>query len=178
MNSIIFSKNVRMRPFVGTGYFDGEWMGRLLILGESHYHDTSDVRSDFTETLMMDIASGKWKKRYWTSLSRLVTGKPTREIDRSKFWNSVAFYNYVQFIVGAKSRVRPDAGMWENSKAPMLEVLHTLKPDRILVCGIELGKHLPDIPSPIKTLIITHPSAPNFGKIDSSIALVQRFLQS
>ena len=65
-------------------------------------------------------------------------------MDKSEFWERVAFYNYVQTFSSA-ARVRPSPEAWGDHVAveAFQEVLDVLEPDRILVLGKDLWRSLP-----------------------------------
>ena len=78
-----------------------------------------------------------------------------------KFWESVAFYNFVQEIV-AKGQ-RPEDNLWRQGSVPFLNTLAFLKPQVLLVLGKDLAKHLPPIPAEIRVIKIDHPSYRQFN---------------
>ena len=71
------------------------------------------------------------------------------------FWESVAFYNYVQEFVGDHPRDRPTSAQWEQAGKVLPTVLTTLRPHFVLACGRQLYEHLKTVPD------LT--SAPVFG---------------
>ena len=75
---------------------------------------------------------------------QIVTGQHHSELDmdRAEFWNSIAFYNYVQEPLD-DVRVRPTKEMWEMAREPFKEVLELLKPTHLLVLGGGLWDNLP-----------------------------------
>ncbi|MBG6044133.1 hypothetical protein I5F05_04935 [Proteus mirabilis] len=62
------------------------------------------------------------------------------EDTRSNFCEHVAFYNYVQGIVGESGRIRPTNEMWEEAEKLFLAVIESLKPDVVIVLGSMLGE--------------------------------------
>ncbi len=58
------------------------------------------------------------------------------------FWNSVAFYNYIQFFL-TNAGVRPEEWQWEFSEEPFFEVLNALRPDIIIAWGGDLYDKTP-----------------------------------
>jgi hypothetical protein len=51
------------------------------------------------------------------------------------YGGDVAFYNFVQFLVGGESRIRPTQEMWRNSIPAFSEIISNLNPLQILVLG-------------------------------------------
>ena len=74
---------------------------------------------------------------------QVVTGLHHSEVDRSEFWNDIAFYNYVQQPVGDSPRVRPTFEMFEAAQGAFWETLRELTPTHMLVLGAALWKNLP-----------------------------------
>jgi hypothetical protein len=122
---------------------------RLLILGESHYQwDESipiDDRPRLTIECIEEQISGAGTLAFWTHVAvTFLNRRPTLE-EKRIFWDSVAFYNYVQFGVGFGSRIRPTNQMWSESEPAFAEVLELHQPDVIIVLGYTLWKNLPEL---------------------------------
>jgi hypothetical protein len=151
MNSVVF------KPWKGDNYSTGGiFLKKILILGEAHRcSDPKDcdgcnpgtdaecremtkdiIRKQFTEPFE------KWA--IYTKFARLILGRYdiTTE-DKSVFWNSVAFYNYVQQSPSSEARVTPTDEMWRISERPFHEVMEELKPDLLIICGDELWNNMP-----------------------------------
>ena len=95
-----------------------------------------------------------------TNVLRLCKNKPINE-ELSIIWESVAFYNYVQELVGTESCVSPTKEILEKSINPFIEVVRYLKPGLIIVLGSQLWNeldHIPKIPD-VEWCWIRHPSA-------------------
>ena len=52
--------------------------------------------------------------------------------EREKFWESVMFYNYIQYAQGGP-RIEPQNEHWANSEKAFKELLETYSPDYITV---------------------------------------------
>lgn len=132
------------QPFEGSAY---ESSGRLLIVGESYYLKPEDRRADFTTDLMRGvIQEGRRgaRTRYYTNVFQLFTGK--RSVDGSdeewqSFWNSIAFYIFIQSRRLTAPLMRPNADEWNEALAPFQAVLARLQPDRVLLTGSQLCGH-------------------------------------
>ena len=117
---------------------------RLLILGESHYdRDGTLEEGGDTKGVVNDYLEGG-HPRIFTRIIHTVLG-PDMSHQRAQFFQSVAFYNYVQCIVGDAPGKRPTKKMWQSAAAPFLATLETLQPTHILVCGLDLWDNMPDI---------------------------------
>ncbi|MEX6398975.1 hypothetical protein AB6E88_18620 [Providencia hangzhouensis] len=75
----------------------------------------------------------------------------------------MAFYNYVQGIVGESERIRPTNEMWEEAEKPFLAVIESLKPDVVIVLGSMLGEWVPALNDNIKVAYLYHPSTSYFN---------------
>jgi hypothetical protein len=142
-------KHVKFQPWTGKNYRCGFNGLRTLVLGESHYEslNNSAINDSPDETVesIQEQVNGDWSKAFWTKIATALTGqKPTLD-DKKQFWDSVAYYNYIQESAGFGPRVRPAAQSWEISKVPFKEVLEELKPDFIVALGYRLWDMLPDL---------------------------------
>lgn len=142
-------QQIRFNPWVGSKYASGGFMGRkILVLGESHYddEDNAKVNKDFTIDTIREWAIQK-RGRFFIVVAKAVLGMPAGiylDDDKKKeFWESVAFYNYIQQLVGDGPRCRPKWELWEPAKEPFLQVLRELKPNICIAFGNELFSHLP-----------------------------------
>lgn len=150
------------QPWIGANYQVGSVHNcRILILGESHYGKATDMRLDFTNYIIGRYAITE-RRRFFSVIQRLVsldTKRGTYSVNSKRdFWNSVAFCNYVQAIVGGKARQRPTAAMWQTGAVVLLAVLKEIQPEVVVVLGNELRKHLPAFPACIEVAYIKHPS--------------------
>ena len=142
-------KLVRFQPWVGKNCHVGFNGLRTLVLGESHYHSLNnpEINDSPNETIecIQEQVEGGWTKAFWTKIAIALTGRTPTTTDKEQFWDSVAFYNYVQESAGFGPRVRPSPKSWEMSKVPFEEVLEQLKPDFIVALGYRLWDMLPDL---------------------------------
>lgn len=142
-------KNVKFLPWVGRNYQAGFMGFRTMILGESHYESKNnpDISKSFNETIesVEEQASGDWSKAFWTKTAAAMIGKKPNKDSKRGFWDSVAFYNYVQEPAGGGPRICPANQSWEISATPFQEVLDEIKPEFIIALGYRLWGRLPDL---------------------------------
>ncbi len=135
----------RFRPWKGEGYGERNNLGlpaRLLILGESHYGKESDGwDSELTKAVVQDYIEGGVYP-FFTKVFHTVLG-PDTPAQRSLFFDSIAFYNYVQRSVGDASDIPPTKEMWEEAAAPFRATLECLRPTHIVACGMRLWDNMP-----------------------------------
>lgn len=132
----VWSK-VRVHPWVGVDYEKPAiFPYRTLILGESNYTTPDNFGTDLVISCVGDDILGSDPNfcRFSTKIRRVIFGRNT-EIGPEEFWRNAAFYNFVQYLVGGKSKERPTSQMWIDSAEPFSEVVAKLKPERILVLG-------------------------------------------
>lgn len=143
------SKQVKFLPWVGEIY--KQQSRKILFLGESHYEADETRDSDFTcEVIKRQFGEGldakdKLKRyRFFNGLERLFSGNSElTKAESQKFWNKVAFYNFVQFGMST-AEARPTAGQFRKSIDPFVEVVCELKPDVVVVAGITTWDSLPN----------------------------------
>lgn len=113
---------------------------RTLIMGESNYTESDKFGSDLVIACVLDDMSDAADRdtqgfcKFATKIRRVIFGRET-QITPEEFWRNAGFYNFVQYLVGGKSKERPTNQMWIDSVEPFSEVVSQLKPERILVLG-------------------------------------------
>jgi len=135
------------KPWIGPNFERTGFEGlRVLILGESHYGEPGTEYDNFTSDVVREWAFGKpsaFFSKIAKSMLRLTSQQNLSDDQRAQFWSSVAFYNYVQKLVGDGPRQRPSPDLWEQSKQAFFEALNQLNPDVCVVFGMELWSNLP-----------------------------------
>ena len=160
-------QNVNFYPWVGANYENNMFGIKILILGESHYAENDDEPdSDWTQHVVKHNAQDH-PNAFFTKITKAVLGLYSEdelsEDTRSNFWDHVAFYNYVQGIVGESGRIRPTNEMWEEAEKPFLAVIESLKPDVVIVLGSMLGEWVPALSDNVKVAYLYHPSSGYFN---------------
>lgn len=166
------STSPKFEPWIGEKYTTKGIEGgvRLLILGESHYGTPGDDDASFTQQVVEN--HGKEKRHaFFTKTAKLVLGMGKGEYlqdeKRRQFWDSVAFYNYIQEYAGETPDGDVTNEMWERAKEPFLDVIEQLNPDALLVLGKQLGSNLPDLEEfDFEMCVVTHPSSSRFSYTD------------
>ncbi len=148
------------RPWIGENYsLTGITGKKILILGESHIcgqgcSDCGNIDNhpecrDFTNNAIkyfLDYWTGKGKFEGWmntyTKFGNIFYNKYLSVDETLMFWNSVVFYNYVQFSTD-KARVSPLKEEFEKSSTFFFEILKTCNPDLVFVWGKRLWRNLP-----------------------------------
>ena len=139
------------QPWKGAGYGTANNIGlpaKLLILGESHYRDRDwdeDWNGQPTIGVIREFKQqDKGGYRLFTKGMRTILG-PDAATDRrmrTQFFDSIAFYNYVQRSVGNRPGKSPTREMWEDAAAPFSATLECLRPTHIVACGKRLWRNM------------------------------------
>ena len=105
---------------------------RVLILGESDYGGT--------DPLVTYVSQWLDKKHRDYSFARISNtfGGP---LPRDRFWNQISFYNFVPGMVGDSRNDRPTKSLYKRAQTVLPDVLNHLKPDGVLILGIEQSEY-------------------------------------
>lgn len=158
-------KNINFKPWVGKNYQSTGYHGkRILVLGESHYCQKelseggrcypfckrelmNDACFSQTHDVVDEAVYGYSGQRYlqaFVCFERAVTGRVLTNEERKEFWESVMFYNYIQYAQSGP-RMAPQSEHWAKSEKAFVELLETYKPDYIIVWGVRLYDGLPSL---------------------------------
>jgi hypothetical protein len=139
----MWSDAIVVHPWVGKNYQNPTNLRhRTLVLGESSFTKSEKFESDLAiNCVLNDLSIDPTEERdttgfcrFSTKIRRIVFGRD-EAIGSYNFWQDVAFYNFVQSIVGDKARIRPTQAMWESSVPAFIEVVSLLQPSRVFVLG-------------------------------------------
>ena len=142
-------KQVKFKPWVGANYQARQLFGkRVLIVGESHYNEDGIYDDNLTSKCVDQFElRGETSNRTYRMIPPALLGKfSTNDLSRDervKFWNGVAFYNYIQEIVHDGPGGKRTNKQWSDAVAPFYEVIETLKPEWIIVFSVAVGDKLP-----------------------------------
>ena len=140
-------KKTNYKPWVGKNYSTGFRGKKTLVLGESHYDNSGTIDADLTQWVIHDIAyepGGQAYQATFTCFERAMVGRQMTQKEREEFWESVIFYNYLQFPT-AGPRSIPNPEQWSASEDAFVELLETYMPDLIIVWGVRLYDALPGL---------------------------------
>jgi hypothetical protein len=143
-------KNVKKQkwlPFIGNHYLTIPEDRKLLIVGESHYHDNSQQSiekhnsPDFTRQVIEELAIKKW---YWgtkifPNFHRAMFAND--EFNTERFWNLTSFYNFVQRPMET-NKGRPNYDDFYNGWMTFFETIKISKPSTCLFIGTEASNSL------------------------------------
>lgn len=137
----MWSSDVQVYPWIGSSYETPKIFPRkTLLLGESNFTKPELFGKNLVQDCVVgDISDYSINRdttgfcRFSTKIRRILFSDS--KIQPGDLWNDVAFYNFVQFLVGGESRVRPTKEMWEESVPAFNEIISKLNPLQILVLG-------------------------------------------
>lgn len=153
-------EKVNFKPWIGVNYANGIGGKKILVLGESHYCNElaeggrccpSCERCKMNElchTQTIDIVeafrdnySGEPYQQTFLCFERAVAGHELSQKEREEFWDSIMFYNFMQY---AQSGPRQPLEQRNDSSEAFREILEEYMPDCIIVWGKRLYGWLPD----------------------------------
>ena len=107
-------------------------------MDEDCFSQTEGVISDFVFHY-----SGVRYEQTFLCFERAVLGKELTQQEREDFWQSIIFYNYLQFCQeGPRKPIKQE--YWDISELAFKEILEDYLPDFIIIWGNRLYEGLPD----------------------------------
>ncbi|MGG2021710.1 hypothetical protein AB1J88_16895 [Pseudomonas sp. S8] len=160
---------VRFAPWVGSHYAEGFCGLRILLVCESHYGDKKHERPTATPEIVKALALSEKHPRATSKLRRhphftkiMSAVKNVRHsftnIQRRDFWESVAYYNFLQEFI-RDTRVHPPKEAWEQGKSAFAEVLDVLAPDLIVCLSARNGHRIRSLAGDVPVAVVNHPSS-------------------
>ena len=130
-------RHVKYDPWRGPEYLRNPFRKlRILVVGESHYRYESCIDDkNLTNRILVKRTRGGERKHFTDAIPKAVLGRPkVKHADYNEFWNSVAFYNYMPYLL-KNSKTAPVLGRVRRPQAEKAfrEVIEALKPKCILV---------------------------------------------
>lgn len=151
--------NIFFDPWIGENYGTDKatFHKKILLLGNSHYCEACndcgnrDLHPDctkLTNTVVNDYLDpshvASWKKTFSTFINSML-GKSTSEQERKNFFDSVAFYNYLQVAAGEDAYSTGNFNFAESRQLQAFyEVLNNVEPDVVISWGSKVWDVLPD----------------------------------
>ncbi|MFJ4348738.1 hypothetical protein [Pseudomonas sp. NPDC089401] len=142
---------------------------RVLLVCESHYgskeHERPTVTAEIIKALALrqvhPQATGKLRKHAHFAKIRTAVSKAKpggASLGRQAFWDTVAYYNYLQEFVSA-SRKAPPRDAWERSRTAFSQVVEVLAPELIVCFSIRNGEQICKLSTGIPVAVVNHPSS-------------------
>jgi hypothetical protein len=133
-------ENLKWLPFVGQNFFNSPNENKMLIVGESHYHDKSEesiLKHDnplYTRIVINELAIGRsyWDTRIFQNFHKTLFSNDS--FDTNVFWNLVSYYNFIQRPMET-NKGRPSNKEFYESWKTFFNVVQILKPKVCLFIG-------------------------------------------
>lgn len=140
-------ENLKWLPWVGHRFNSIALDNRLLIVGESHYHDNTPASIEnhnsptFTREVIEELAIGRlyYGTKIFPNFHRALFRND--EFDSPFFWSLVSFYNFIQRPMDT-NKSRPSYNDFYNSWFPFFEIIKLLKPKTCLFIGTSAANSL------------------------------------
>lgn len=128
---------------IGDCYGKDAEMGRLLIVGMSHYGGDFVRWNRFTQAIVSQVISGERRIRYFTSIARLFCDTDGNPYSPRDFFRFVAFYNFLPEEYQLRQHVETEQWLNPDTQRFFFRVLDYVKPQRVLITGEQLWRALP-----------------------------------
>lgn len=172
---------VRFAPWVGSLYTEGFCGLRILLVCESHYGDKTHERPTVTPEIVKALAlgerhpqaTGKLRRHpHFTKIMCAVKNvrKSFSSAQKREFWNSVAYYNFLQEFIRA-TRVDPPKDAWERGNSAFTEVLDVLAPELIVCFSARNGDRIRSLAGDVPVAVVNHPSRFEYSRFNPVIAV-------
>ena len=140
-------ENLKWLPWIGNQYNSISKNKRILIIGESHYHNGTEQSinnhksANFTRKIVQEMAVERWYygTKIFPNFHRALFGNDY--FDSSTFWNLVSFYNFVQRPMSTNIE-RPIPSDFYNGWNPFFEVIKILQPEVCIFIGVGASNSL------------------------------------
>lgn len=142
-------KNQKWLPFIGDYYLTIPEDRKLLIVGESHYHDNSQQSIErhnsinFTREVIDEqaIKEKNCETRIFQNFHKAMFAD--NQFNTETFWNLTSFYNFVQRPMET-NKDKPDSDDFKNGWSTFFETINITKPNTCLFIGVGASNLLQD----------------------------------
>lgn len=140
-------RNLKWLPFVGENYFYIPKEYRMLVVGESHYNDGTEKGKldvddiDWTRDMIQEnaIDGVNWNTNIIPNFHKAIFRE--NDFNKYKFWNSVAFYNFIQRSMDTIKN-RPSQEEFKDDWNTFFDLIRVIKPKTCLFIGVSASNHL------------------------------------
>ena len=139
-NQLLQIKGIKWLPWIGNSYLSIPIEKRVLIIGESHYHQNSQEsisqhnEIDFTRTVIKGVSESNspYNTPIFRNLYKALYGDV--KLDSLLFWNQVAFYNFIQRPMSSNA-LRPTTDDFITGWDVFTKISETLQPHTAIFIG-------------------------------------------
>lgn len=146
-------RSIHWTPWIGDRYFEIPPQNKMLIIAESHYLSPSndeektenDLKNKFSRDYIQRMIGGDVQYKFidpnttFDNFHKVLFG--SSDLDFTKFWGSVGFYNFIQRPMASKNH-RPTKEDNKHAWTTFAEVFNLLKPSYCLFIGTSSPNHL------------------------------------
>ena len=169
---------ILIKPWIGKFYGQGLDGKKILIVGDSHYGEETDLSEEMTIEVIRrfcNVEPKTWQQEsitFYTKIATLLLQKESAyEVSWEQlgdFYNRIAFCNFLQGLAGDSPYGYATEDMYRSSVEPFKNIVSDLEPDIIVVNKtVELEKYLPETNA--KTIWIGHMTRASYEPWRSSI---------
>jgi len=133
----------RHNAAVGSCYGEEFSLGRLLIVGMSHYGGEYVKSAEFTHNIVKAVIKGERRISYYTKIARLFRDTKGRPYSPKDFYPCVAFYNFLPDEFTLRQHVEEYQWLNPDAQKFFFRVVDYVKPRRVLITGEKLWRALP-----------------------------------
>lgn len=147
MGRYTYKDSINYPPWVGSAYGAKE-STRILIIGRSYY-DARYGNHTIPDYIKTHIKNGK-EDPFFNAVELIMSDKQHWKeklngqitLDRKKFWNSVAYHQFLQGILEEPYSV-PSRQMWKQSQDIFKRVILSLEPEIIVIFSQDVFDNIP-----------------------------------
>jgi hypothetical protein len=133
----------RHNPAIGIRYGKEQSLGRLLIVGMSHYGGDYVRSASFTHDIVGEVIKGERRIPYFTKIARLYRDSQGQQYSPMAFYSCVAFYNFLPDEFQVRQQVEEEQWLHPDAQEFFFHVMDYVKPRRVLITGEKLWRALP-----------------------------------
>lgn len=134
-------EGLKWLPWIGN-HFSAMKENRILIIGESHYHDNSEESIEkhesplYTQKVIKELAIERkyWKTKIFPNFHKAIMGNDS--FNSNDFWNLLSFYNFIQKPMNTNNG-RPTKNDFYQGWFSFFKVIEILKPNTCIFIGTE-----------------------------------------
>ncbi|WP_019037707.1 hypothetical protein [Psychroflexus tropicus] len=132
--------DLKWEPFIGKNFEIGISQKKILIVGESHFHNGSEKsikkinKINFTKIVIKEMAIKKeyWSTKFFQNLHRTLVGSDN--FKGENLWDYLAFYNFIQRPMET-NKERPRSKDFLIGWNSFFYVIKEIKPDICIFIG-------------------------------------------
>ena len=139
LQKLVVENRLKWLPWIGGSYGNSEI--RILVIGESHYYNPDEENSFekhqapvFTREVIEEMAMQReyYNTKVFQNFHRALLGNDS--FDATKFWNNMAYYNFIQKPMNT-NKGRPTNQDFTENWSGFIKLAEILKPTVCIFIG-------------------------------------------